>query len=186
MYNIKTFGDLNKEKTTNRFPQLFVGMFQIFNTYPLEWRNLITKTNRNHVNILNDIPVELNKWQEIENVNIKQISRYLFTKASTENITDYVIKRHKVPLVDQHSYLNRKNQFVEVNRKDMKLRNIQYKILHNIYPTMKHLHTWKIKDTPKCCLCGVEETLKHAIFDCQIATNCWNKLKLMLRHNLDE
>jgi len=64
--------------------------------------------------------------------------------------------------------------------KDVKLQNIQYKILHNIYPTMKHLHTWKIKESPNCSHCNVQEDLKHAIYLCPIAMDCWDKLKTLI------
>jgi len=72
---------------------------------------------------------------------------------------------------------------LRISQKDLKLRNIQYKILHNIYPTMKHLFTWKIKDSPNCTLCNVPETLKHAIFECPVASNVWEHFKTLL--NLD-
>ncbi len=52
---------------------------------------------------------------------------------------------------------------------DVKLRNVQYKILHNIYPTMKHLHTWKIKNSPNCTNCQIPETISHAVWECPIA-----------------
>ena len=53
-------------------------------------------------------------------------------------------------------------------------------MLHNIYPTMKHLFKWKIKETDKCDHCGEIETLKHAVFECSIAKDAFKKLGLIV------
>ncbi len=78
-----------------------------------------------------------------------------------------------------------KNPFLELRKatKDAKIKNIQFKILHNVYPTMKHLFKWKIKINPNCTLCGEPETLEHAIFNCPVASDCWNKLFSLLKIN---
>jgi hypothetical protein len=52
--------------------------------------------------------------------------------------------------------------------------------LHNIYPTMKLLHKWGIKESDKCANCDVVETIKHAIFECPIAIDAINKLENFL------
>lgn len=181
-YNIKTFGDVYREKRLNRFPNLFLDLHQIFNTYPIEWRTLIGKTNRIHNKIKFEVPVDLNKWQVITNCKINDITSYLLTRYQRDELPTYLIKRHKIDEADRQSFNNLDNPFLELRKatKDVKLKNIQYKILHNIYPTMKHLYTWKIKETPNCSHCNVQEDLRHAIFECPIAVNCWNKLKLML------
>jgi hypothetical protein len=64
------------------------------------------------------------------------------------------------------------------NIKDVKIRNLQYKMLHNVYPTRKHLFKWKLSDSPNCKKCNVIETLKHAIWECDIAQNAINKFQL--------
>jgi len=187
-YNIQTFGDLYKEKQLSRFPNLFLDVFQIFNTYPIEWRTLITKSNRNHRPIEYEIPIYLNKWQKVNSLTIKHISKYLNTSIRLESIDAYLIRKHRISQVDHHIYQNIKNPFLELKKTttDMKLKNVQFKILHNIYPTMKHLYIWKIKETPNCNHCGIEETLKHAIYDCEIARNCWAKFAVIFgQHNIN-
>jgi len=181
-YNIKTFGDVYREKQIMRFPNLFLDLHQIFNTYPVEWRKLVSKTNRVHAKIYNEVPIGLNKWQNTSIIEIKKLIQYLLSKTQSENVNEYIIKRHKLDIVDRQEFNDILNPFVELRRttKDVKLKNIQYKILHNIYPTMKHLFTWKIKDNPNCTYCNVQENLKHAIFECPIARDCLNKLKEMI------
>ena len=56
------------------------------------------------------------------------------------------------------------------------LRNVQYKILHNTYPTMKHLFLWRIKESPNCTACQTPETTIHAVWDCNIAQTAINNL----------
>ncbi len=50
----------------------FVSKGRLFNLQL--YLELIAKTNRNHQIILNEIPIEVNKWRVIDNLKIKQIS----------------------------------------------------------------------------------------------------------------
>jgi hypothetical protein len=76
------------------------------------------------------------------------------------------------------------NPFITLKSvKDVKLRNVQYKILHNIYPTMKHLNRWKIKESDKCAYCDVTETLSHAIYFCPVAKKAIECLEVYLLSN---
>ncbi len=184
--NITTFGELHKEKLNPRFPNLFLEVFQLYNTFPSEWRTLIAKTNRVHVAITKEIPIKLNKWQEITKVSTKDITKYISSNINSENIRVYVNKRHKLDI--NLNNIESSNPFCNLRKttSDAKLRNIQYKILHNIYPTMKHLHTWKIKETPNCTHCNIVETTKHAIYDCPIAIDCWSKLNTLLSDRIND
>jgi hypothetical protein len=64
-----------------------------------------------------------------------------------------------------------------------KLRVVQYKILHDAYPTMKHLYTWRIKDNPNCTYCNTPETTEHAIWTCPVAQSGVRTLKNILNIN---
>ena len=61
------------------------------------------------------------------------------------------------------------------------LRNVQYKILHNTYPTLKHLFLWRIKQSPNCTACNIPETTIHAIWDCTIAQTSINNMQQVYR-----
>ncbi len=71
--------------------------------------------------------------------------------------------------------------------KNVPLRGVQYKILHNAYPTMKHLFHWRIKASPNCTSCNIPETTIHAIWECNIAQqtiqNLQRTLNLMLTNH---
>jgi hypothetical protein len=75
-------------------------------------------------------------------------------------------KKHKIgPLVLQRNPFNTMHStFLEVKHKD-----IQFKILHDIYPTMSNLFKWKIKEVEKCNICNIKDDLKHSLFECVIA-----------------
>ena len=57
--------------------------------------------------------------------------------------------------------------------KESKLRALQYRILHHIYPTNKVLSKMKIKDNELCENCSEIETLGHLFFECQILFDFW-------------
>jgi len=74
------------------------------------------------------------------------------------------------------------NPFITCFRmtKNVPLRGVQFKILHNAYPTMKHLFHWKIKASPNCTICNIPETTIHAIWECNIARQTIENLQRAL------
>ena len=68
--------------------------------------------------------------------------------------------------------------------KNVPLRGVQYKILHNAYPTMKHLFHWRIKASPNCTFCNIPETTIHAIWECNIARQTIENLQRVLNTSL--
>jgi len=99
----------------------------------------------------------------------------------TNNVSEYLAGRHP-GLVGTF-----KNPFECLSKttKDVKLRNIQFKMLHNIYPTMKHLHKWGIKPTQNCAKCAVSETLEHAIYTCPVAKDAIRKFEYFMLSKLE-
>jgi len=176
VYNISTFHELHKERQQRRFPTLYLDVHQIYNTYPAEWRSLLGNTARTHGPINDEVNIGLNKWIKFEHIQLKTLVR-LFTK-------DYKVCNLHADLVAKHPEMVTEkikcNPFVNIRKhiKDVKIRNLQYKMLHNIYPTMQHLNKWKIKETDKCNFCNEIETLKHATFDCPKARESIIQLEL--------
>ena len=41
---------------------------------------------------------------------------------------------------------------------------------------MKHLYTWKIKNSPNCTTCQIPETISHAVWECDIAQQSINNI----------
>ena len=147
--------------------------YQIKSTLPKEWFKLLSKTTRIHEELKWQISLSANKWKALESVTTRDINNRLKEpKIDVEEInyvTQLLLRRHKKVFT-----LN-KNPFkmLRFSTRDCKARAVQYKILHNIYPTMKHLFLWKIKENENCSLCGIPEDLRHAIFDCPVAAKVW-------------
>ena len=184
--NINTCNDLHQEKLNNRLNYLYLDVHQIYNSLPRVWRKLLGNTRRVHNPITSETYIGTNRWKKNELVKISDITRLLNNKKGMDAI-ELLRKRHKIP------HLVTKNPFTSLRRniKDVKLRNLQYKMLHNIYPTMDHLFKWKIKETNMCSTCHEVETLKHAVYECQVAKDAFKKVgkvcsKMYLNGNGDE
>jgi len=65
------------------------------------------------------------------------------------------------------------------------LQNVQYKLLHNVYPTQMHLCRWKIKENDLCAVCNVTETLKHAIYECNLAKESIKNFEFIINRTLN-
>lgn len=62
---------------------------------------------------------------------------------------------------------------------ETRLRVLQWKILHNIYPTNILLHKMKIKDSNKC-KCGEVDFLEHFFFYCKNNLLIWTEIENMI------
>ena len=56
---------------------------------------------------------------------------------------------------------------------ETKIIELQWKILHNIYPSGVLLHKMKIKSNELCEFCGEVDTINHYFVTCQIAKEVW-------------
>jgi len=177
-YNIKTFYQLYNEKVNPRFPNLSLDVQMIFHSFPIELRILIARQTRLHDPVLGELEVGINKWVKIEQIRVRDIRNIVMQKPQHQNIMTKLINKHNIR--QDIEYLN---PFICIKKgiKDVQIRNLQYKMLHNIYPTMLHLFKWKIKQTPSCGVCDVEETTEHAVFRCEIARKAFVNLALLLK-----
>ncbi len=165
-YNINNFQKLHEEKQLRQYPALFLDVHQIYSMYPEEWKSLIDNTRRTHGKVTDKVNFGLNKWVESDKIKLRTLTSLFTNSHDNRNINSLLIQRH--PEIVENNI--KKNPFLTLRTiKDVKLRNLQYKMLHNIYPTMKHLKKWRIKESENCGFCGEIETFKHAVFDCQIA-----------------
>jgi hypothetical protein len=181
-FNINTVSELLEEKTLKRFPQIALDVHQISNSIPKEWITLLTKTRRSHALIGKELPIELNKWKDISVITLKEVKNMTMRHIEINSV-NIINRKHDLDNVNMTS-----NPFATLftSIKDIKLRNIQYKIMHNIYPTLKHLFKWKLHPSGMCAHCGSFETLKHAIFECPIALDAIKKLEYLInkRYNV--
>jgi len=174
-HGIDNLGKLKNVKNSNSHPQLHFEIFQIWNSFPSHWRQIIQKSKRKYEETEEaQILIDYNKWRSIKQISTKELRQRLQQ--------DIIIRKKVETLNDKFNIPNNlDNPFITCKEmtKDVKLRNVQYKILHNIYPTMKHLHTWKIKDTPNCANCQIPETIAHAVWECPVAQQTINNLTIV-------
>jgi len=181
--NINTFQDLHVQRSTNSLRNLYLDVHQIYNSFPPEWRKLLGNTRRQHAKIKGEIYLDVNKWSPVSNITLKILTNSFRTKLPVD-INEYLARKHE--MIEVNNVI--RNPFLVIRKtlKDVKIRNLCYKMYHNIYPTMHHLYKWKIKPSENCNLCNVKETLKHAIFDCPIARSAIHSLSQLIntKYNL--
>ena len=129
--------------------------------------------------------ITINKWKNIEKITTKDI--YLRLLSSTSELTETEIfqninKKHKVN-ISSVTHLNPFNCIKSIT-KDVKLQNVQYKLVHNVYPTMYHLHKWKIRENPRCANCMAIDDLKHSIYECSFAKQTLANFKEVIKEKL--
>jgi exonuclease III len=126
------------------------------------------------------LPYKENLWSQSSKVTTKQIRQRLFDTQHKQHLNIHVYLRDKHKLLHT-TYINT-NPFLDINTvtKETKLQDVQFKILHNIYPTLRHLYKYKIKDNDKCPSCLVTDDLKHTIFDCSIVKQTWQNFVTIL------
>ena len=61
-----------------------------------------------------------------------------------------------------------------------KIKSYNYKFLMRTIPYEKHLHTMKLKPTPICESCGIDEDIIHLYWDCPKTRRLWERLKQLI------
>ena len=69
---------------------------------------------------------------------------------------------------------------------ETKLRNMYFKILHNIYPTNLLLHRMKIKASPNCDYCGDIDHIIHMFFSCPSLKSFWESTTSLVQRILND
>ena len=64
----------------------------------------------------------------------------------------------------------------QMNFVDASLRDLSWRILHNILPVMAFLHRFKICKSIACPYCGSVETVSHAFYNCAHIKPLWSKM----------
>ena len=71
-----------------------------------------------------------------------------------------------------------KNIFLDT--KETKLQEIQWKIVHNIFPNNIILNRMKIKESETCEICGEKEFTEHLFYNCKRVALFWKRISVML------
>ena len=57
--------------------------------------------------------------------------------------------------------------------KEIKLKEFNFKLLHNILPCNKNLAKWRIKPNDRCDVCGQSQTVKYLLYSCIYVKPLW-------------
>jgi hypothetical protein len=173
-HGIDNFGKLKWAKEGNTLPKLQFEIFQIWNSFPTHWRQIIKRSKKKYEEVEEvQILIACNKWRSMQQLTTKEIRQRLQQNTIIMKKVESLNNKFNI-----HNNEDMINPFITCRTmtQDVKLRNVQYKILHNIYPTMKHLYTWKIKNSPNCTACQIPETISHAVWECDIAQQSINNI----------
>ncbi len=148
----------------------FLRFSSVISAVPREWKQEIRTDNE--------------KLDLVEYDNIKAVKK-------NKNINKYIYQNMLAKIKDTHTELETKwkvilnNENIELTEhftllhkyiKGTTLKNLQYKILHRIYPTNKSLYKMKIINYNRCSICQTVESLEHLLFECIVVKNLWYKI----------
>ena len=112
-----------------------------------------------------------------------KIERKVFLKMLNDNLTESVKtswrEQYDINKNDKNVWLMAFETVTET-----KLLELQYKILHNIYPTAVLLTKMKIKYSDLCNSCGEIETLEHFFVKCNTAKVLWTEAEKIVSISL--
>ena len=69
---------------------------------------------------------------------------------------------------------------------EVKLIILQWKILHDIYPTGTKQFKMKLSDSEDCFFCGERDTVAHFFFQCPVSQEVWREASTILSCKLDK
>ena len=148
--------------------------YALYNALPAEWR----------------VP-QIGDWYTNEPMFCKEKVSQLTTKSVRINL---VKRREKIP--GSVSFWRKK--FIDVDimpyfkllydcTKETRLRTLQWKIIHNIYPTNILLYKMGKVNSSDCNYCGVRDYIEHFFCDCIVVRQIWHileeKIELILGHH---
>ena len=151
----------------------------VINAFPAAWAQQLQRTTCREVEAARD------KTQEIED-DIKT-----FLAKSNKEIRDYLVICQDTTMCGP-SFWHRKygmdvtTQFqagIEAT-KESSLRVLNFKILHNIWPTNILLKKLKIKPSENCDHCQAKDYVEHFFFNCNKVKVFWNHVKRFIEDNI--
>jgi len=177
---IVTLRDLYKEREHSTRPNIRLDCQLIYSKIPKPWKTLMSLSKKDHP-VSESFSFSLNKAKNITCITQKEIYLRLNQNSGIKNITEFINTKHNTNFSNVNKVFSKIKQTTSIKA----LQNVQYKILHNIYPTQLHLYRWKIKNNDQCSYCNTTETLRHAVYDCVIARETRHNLELIINSTLN-
>ncbi len=157
--------DLYYEKRNPTILSIRLDCILIYSKIPSTWKVLLEKSNKIYTNQQMSTSHTLNKSKPFNKITQKDLYLRLTQNMGITNVNNFINNKHDLNENSAENVFSNIKKISSIKS----LQNIQYKILHNVYPTKAHLFKWKIKENDHCASCNQTETLKHVIYECQIA-----------------
>ena len=148
-------------------------MFQylaVTNSVPRIWKDKIRLINANDLNLNEDSP---------EAVTFDQKPKF---------IQDYIKKKQNQTIIPNIVNLWKRKLDIDIDKKvwltpvettaEIRLRELQFKISHNLYPTNILLKKMKVTENINCDFCNDEiDTMEHFFFYCKQIKDIWKHIE---------
>lgn len=159
---IKQFEDVRLE--IGAYPGLILDYLAV--------RNAVTKVyNHTYFENMNFISICVTSFGNLENKDIRNI--IVGNKEHSPKCRQLWINRLNID-ISPYYYIT------HLATKEGRLRALQFKIIHGIYPTNILLNKMGIKPSNVCVKCNVLDTLSHFYFDCNALTDLWKHVEIFL------
>ena len=143
----------------------------VINAIPKQWRDWISVQN-NHTHIELKQECEVTKYNTKPRNILKIIQEQKHPNSVVKPCaTGFWLRKCGVN-VDDKVWL-----IPHLVTKEVRLKELQWKILHNIYPTNILLHKMKVTDDNKCYICRDVDFIEHFFYECPPVTIFWKKIE---------
>jgi hypothetical protein len=177
---IITYLDLVREAETEMDENLSKRLESIIHAFPKYFRDAANSFNddiNSQCNELTHIQSSNGRWLPIHEITTKEfqiIFKKCLNKTSVSNFTEKLG-------FDPGESINF-NRFRE-ECKNPKLRHIHFRLLHNDFYTHRKMFKFKMTDSPNCPRCGLEETTRHLLWECEDSKKIWLIFNTILDNN---
>lgn len=158
----------------------FLTLLQIRQSIPFEWRQTLRNYNINQnmlpptgpliINILNNIPFIRHKTFRFYEMLI-ELKRMRGAERHPKCTSKWA-ESFDIDVSEWEQIFSR--PFVAC--RSTVLQSFQYRLLHRVITCNHWLFNAKIKDSPNCDTCNVDDTLQHFFLECQTVQNFWLSL----------
>ena len=97
----------------------------------------------------------------VENIDVKPRCINMWMQKYNHNIDEYTWKTMNIT-------------------KETRLKALQWKIIHNIYPTNIMLHKMGISPSENCSFCNVKDYVEHFFYKCKQICKIWKHTELLM------
>ena len=132
------------------------------------------------IQLCNDVLIG-NKLYKIKELDTKLLYNGLIEKTSTSRNKMESLYNKEFHIENKKPTWNKIYEQKIIGMKAAKLREFNFKMLHNIVPCGYVVSKWNVNVKANCDRCGSVETTKHMLFECVYINNIWDKISSIIK-----